>query len=112
MYILRELFEGVGIENVPPSVVFYTLRVLMFALSFVCEDGAVHELMPSPKHRRIAVMLVASSYVTWSWQCHTFSNGVETCVVLWSIVLVDRITLNKVRALASGTFLVHRKALN
>jgi len=69
----------------------------MFVLSFVLEDWAIHELVQSPRHRKIAVILVASSYVTWTYQTHTFSNSIETLAVAWSLVLIQRITENKVR---------------
>jgi phosphatidylinositol glycan class Z len=96
MYILRWLWEGFGYE-VSPSVVYWTLRVLMLALSVVMEDWAVHELVESPRARRVAVPLVASSYVTWTFQTHTFSNSLETLLVCWSLVLIQRIVGDKVR---------------
>ncbi|KAF1983463.1 glycosyltransferase family 22 protein [Aulographum hederae CBS 113979] len=96
MYTLRSLWEGVGREDeVSPAIVYWTLRVLMFTLSFVLEDWALHELVSSPRHRRVAVLLVASSYVTWTYQTHTFSNSVETLAVLWSLVLISRIVGDK-----------------
>lgn len=73
---------------------FYTLRVLMFTLSFVLEDWALQELVTVPKHRRVATLLVASSYVTWTFQTHTFSNSLETILVLWCLVLIARIKEN------------------
>ena len=63
----------------------------MFMLSFVLEDWAIHDLVQPPGHRRLAVALVASSYVTWTYQTHTFSNSIETLAVLWSLVLMQRI---------------------
>lgn len=63
----------------------------MFLLSFVLEDWALHEQITSTRHRRIAGLLVASSYVTWTFQTHTFSNSIETLAVLWSLVLIQRI---------------------
>lgn len=45
----------------------------------------------------MAVLLVASSYVTWTYQTHTFSNAVETLVVAWSLVLIERIVDTRVR---------------
>lgn len=95
MYILRWLWEGFGYD-VSPSVVYWALRVLMLTLSVVMEDWAIHELVASPRARRVAVMLVASSYVTWTFQTHTFSNSIETLLVLWSLVLIQRITDDKV----------------
>lgn len=69
----------------------------MFLISFVLEDWALHELIHSPRHRRVAVLLVASSYVTWTYQTHTFSNSIETLVVAWSMVLIQRIVDERVR---------------
>ncbi|OAL50990.1 GPI mannosyltransferase 4 [Pyrenochaeta sp. DS3sAY3a] len=97
MYILRWLWEGYGLE-VSPSVVYWTLRVLMLTLSVVMEDWAVHELVESPRARRVAVPLVASSYVTWTFQTHTFSNSLETLLVSWSLVLIQRIVDDKKRS--------------
>lgn len=97
MVVLRWLWTGTSTLSVPPRVVYYTLRLLMFMLSFVLEDWAIHELVESPRHRRMAVILVASSYVTWTYQTHTFSNAMETILVLWSLVLVQRIRESKVR---------------
>jgi len=98
MLLLRWLWIGNGQEGeIPPIAVFWTLRVLMFLMSFVLEDWAIHELIQSPRHRRIAVLLVASSYVTWTYQTHTFSNSVETLVVAWSLVLIQRIVDSQVR---------------
>lgn len=92
MQLLRWLWIGNGHDGeTPPITVFWTLRVLMFVVSFVLEDWAIHELVQSPRHRRTAVLLVASSYVTWTFQTHTFSNSIETLVVAWSLVLIERI---------------------
>ncbi|KAF3038109.1 alpha 1,2 mannosyltransferase [Didymella heteroderae] len=97
MYILRWLWEGFGYD-VSPSVVYWTLRVLMLTLSVVMEDWAIHELVESPRARRVAVPLVASSYVTWTFQTHTFSNSLETLLVCWSLVLIQRIVGDKKRS--------------
>jgi phosphatidylinositol glycan class Z len=42
------------------------------------------------------MLLVASSYVTWTYQTHTFSNSIETLVVAWSLVLIERIVASQV----------------
>lgn len=96
MLLLRWVWTETGQEKVAPMVTFYTLRGLMFVLSFVLEDWAIHELVQSPRRRREAIVLVASSYVTWTYQTHTFSNSVETLLVAWSLVLIQRIVENKV----------------
>ena len=96
MTVLQWVWTETGKEQVAPKVIYYTLRALMFLLSFVLEDWAIHELVPSPRQRKLAVVLVASSYVTWTYQSHTFSNSVETLVVAWSLVMIQRILDNKV----------------
>ncbi|EME82088.1 glycosyltransferase family 22 protein [Pseudocercospora fijiensis CIRAD86] len=90
--VLKWIWEGLGYGPVPPSVAFYTLRCLMFLMSFILGDWAIHELVPIPNERRRAIMLVASSYVTWTLQTHTFSNSIETIAVLWSLVLIRRLS--------------------
>jgi hypothetical protein len=72
----------------------------MFVLSFVLEDWALDELIHVPKDRRVAQMLVASSYVTWTFQNHTFSNSIETLIVLWCLVLINRIKEDKACSVA------------
>lgn len=100
--ILKWIWEGLGYGSVPPMVAFYTLRTLMFILSFVLEDWAIHELIPNPRDRTRAIALVASSYVTWTFQTHTFSNSIETLLVLWCIVLMRRIRENDESTMASA----------
>ncbi|KAK0304557.1 alpha 1,2 mannosyltransferase [Friedmanniomyces endolithicus] len=92
--LLKWVCDGAG-YHVSPMAVFYTLRLFMFLLSFVLQDWALHELLPDKRERSTALLLVASSYVTWTYQMHTFSNSIETIVVLWSLVLMRRMTLDK-----------------
>ena len=96
MYLLRWLHEGFGYDEVAPSVGYWTLRVLMLTLSIVLEDWAVLEMVQSPRQHRVALLLIASSYVTWTYQTHTFSNAIETLIVLWSLVLISRVVEDKV----------------
>ena len=96
MTILKWIWEGSGHGQVRPAVVFWTLRMIMVAFSFVLEDWAIHELIENPRQRRQAILLVASSYVTWTWQVHTFSNANETIVLLWTLVLLNRVREQKV----------------
>lgn len=104
MTVLQWVWPETGKEQVAPEAIYYTLRVLMFLLSFVLEDWALHELIPSPRQRRLAVILVASSYVTWTYQTHTFSNSVETLIVAWTLVMIQRVLDNKVCTTASTLF--------
>lgn len=101
MTLLKWLWAETGNDNPnpPPQLVYHVLRLTMFLLSLILEDWAIHELVPNPRRRRQAVVLVASCYVTWTYQTHTFSNSLETLLVLWSLVLIQRIVENKVGCL-------------
>ena len=101
MLLLKWLWLGHDGE-VTPKIVFYTLRILMFFVSFVLEDWAIHELVPNKLQQRQAIMLLASSYVTWTYQTHTFSNSIVTIVVAWSLVLINRIVGDKVWSLRAS----------
>ncbi|KAF7868855.1 uncharacterized protein EAF02_009591 [Botrytis sinoallii] len=96
MLLLRWLWIGNGNDGeIPPIAVFFALRLLMLTLSFVLGDWAIWELAESKRHYKIAVLLVASSYVTWTYQTHTFSNSIETLAVAWSLILIQKITAIK-----------------
>ncbi|EAA64414.1 hypothetical protein AN2303.2 [Aspergillus nidulans FGSC A4] len=96
--LLKWFYTETGTESPPAELVYYVVRGVMFLLSFVLEDWAVHDLVPLPRHRRVALVLVASSYVTWTHQTHTFSNSLETLLVAWGLVLINRIIDNKRRS--------------
>ncbi|GIJ85492.1 alpha 1,2 mannosyltransferase [Aspergillus pseudoviridinutans] len=98
MGLLKWFYGELEIGNPSPEVAYYILRAVMFLLSFVLEDWAIYELVPLPRHRRAAVVLVASSYVTWTYQTHTFSNSLETLLVTWGLVLIRRIVEQKRRS--------------
>ena len=89
LHLLKWFYDG---HAPPPVHVYYSLRVVMLLLSLVLEDWAVYELVPS----QAVVVLVASSYATWTYQTHTFSNSLETLLVVWSLVLMGRIVEKKV----------------
>jgi hypothetical protein len=52
-----------------------------------CLDWAVY-CLAGETYRRSAVLLYASSYVTWTFQTHTFSNSIEAVLVSCSLVAV------------------------
>ncbi|KAH8702588.1 putative alpha 1,2-mannosyltransferase Smp3 [Talaromyces proteolyticus] len=95
MNLLKWFYNEMGQGSPPSELIYYLLRAGMFVLSFVLEDWAIYELVPTPRYRVPTVVLVASSYVTWTYQTHTFSNSLETLLVAWGLVLIHRIIENK-----------------
>lgn len=104
MLLLKWLWTGTSTTGPSPQVVFYTLRMLMFFLSFVALDPVIHDL--SSRHSRdfLGRNLVASCFVIWTYQMHTFSNSIETLLVVWGLSLIKRIRSDKRRTspIASG----------
>jgi phosphatidylinositol glycan class Z len=78
-----KMFYGV---NPDPMLLFRAVRLTFFCLSFL-NDWAVSRLARET-HRRSAVLLYASSYVTWTFQTHTFSNSIEAILVSCSLVTI------------------------
>jgi hypothetical protein len=78
-------------------LLFRALRLTFFCLSFL--NGIPFEYyadnldwavfcLAGETYRRSAVLLYASSYVTWTFQTHTFSNSIEAVLVSCSLVTV------------------------
>lgn len=84
------LLQWIANGNPSPTMLFYAVRALFYFFSMVYEDWALLELgsaaMPNG-----GLLLTASSWVTWSIQSRSFSNSVETVVLLWSLVFLGRI---------------------
>lgn len=81
---------------VPPRLVFYAMRATMWACSVWLGDAAfvrLAGLLPGATRRgvRLALLLYASSWTTLVIQTHTFSNSVESIIVLWCALLSERI---------------------
>lgn len=94
--MLRIGSATLGLVSVDPTTAFRLLRLCMFLLSSGLGDRAIWELVDSPRQRWFAVLLSSSSYVTWTWQVHTFSNSIETILVLWTLVFMKRMANSEV----------------
>ncbi|KAF3085372.1 alpha 1,2 mannosyltransferase [Orbilia oligospora] len=84
------LLQWIANGDPSPTMLFYAVRLLFYFFSMVYEDWALLELgsatMPNG-----GLLLTASSWVTWSIQTRSFSNSVETVILLWSLVFLKRI---------------------
>ncbi|KAA8910889.1 Alg9-like mannosyltransferase family-domain-containing protein [Sphaerosporella brunnea] len=98
-------FHWISPAERAPITIFYMLRTLFFLSSFVLEDWALQELISLPRQRHLTLTLLASSYVTWTYQTHTFSNSIEVIAVLWSLVLIERIATSRSPAFLSPALL-------
>ncbi|KAF8558667.1 hypothetical protein OG21DRAFT_1404685 [Imleria badia] len=90
---LRLLF---GPERLHPPLVFRIQRLAFLCLSSVL-DYSVWSLVPQPAPRRLSLLLLASSYVTCTFQVRPFSNSLESVLVSLCIVLFRRIVDKRMR---------------
>jgi hypothetical protein len=71
-------------------------------------DWAVYRLA-GEAHSRSAVLLYGSSYVTWTFQTHTFSNSIEAVLVSCSLVTILAFKHAEVLSLHPNHLLTPRK---
>ncbi|KAF3901855.1 hypothetical protein AA313_de0209264 [Arthrobotrys entomopaga] len=91
MTLLQWIASG---RDPSPAKLFYAVRLLFYFFSIVYEDWALLELGSSTIPSG-GLLLAASSWVTWSIQTRSFSNSVETVILLWSLVFLQRIVGTK-----------------
>lgn len=77
-----------SVNSISPLTVLWGLRLTFTLGNWVLSDMALERLTKSRKHRRIGIFFYATSYVSWTYQSHTFSNSVETVVLLWCLVII------------------------
>ncbi|GMM50646.1 glycosylphosphatidylinositol-alpha 1,2 mannosyltransferase [Starmerella bacillaris] len=71
-----------------PLHVLWTLRAVFAVLTWVLEDMAVERLAVTRNDKLRCLFFVSTSYATLTWQAHTFSNSLETILVLWFLVIL------------------------
>lgn len=71
-----------------PVHVLWTLRGVFAVLTWVLEDMAVDRLANTRNDKLRFLFFANTSYVTLTWQAHTFSNSLETLLVLWFLVIL------------------------
>ncbi|EDO16008.1 hypothetical protein Kpol_495p6 [Vanderwaltozyma polyspora DSM 70294] len=77
-----------------PFFILYSIRFILILSYLIILNYCLPVLLPDKAKSRIAKWLVLTSYVTWSFQCHTFSNSVETCLLLLVLSIYSRILQN------------------
>lgn len=88
MMFIETMFAS---STIDPIRVLYCLR-LVFALgSWILSDMAIDRLTRTKQHRLAALFFYATSYVSWTYQSHTFSNSVETVVLLWCLLIIHEL---------------------
>lgn len=92
LYFIEALFDEASLD---PLKVYYCLRALFAVASWILCDMAIDRFSVA-RHERIKnLLLLSTSYVTWTYQSHTLSNAVETPLLLWSLVIIYELKSSK-----------------
>ncbi len=80
-----------------PVVVYWVVRLSYLFGSLVLINGALKRLC-SQSHYRNSFKFILLSHVTWTYQTHTFSNSTETVLLLWTLVLITKLSHDRFNA--------------
>lgn len=93
------LFYGIPMSLIPegisPKYIIYTLRLMFALMIWIFNDMAIDRLTLTRGRPILPLMLSATSYVTWTYQSHTFSNSIETVLVLWFLVILHEFQVRR-----------------
>ena len=87
-------------KKVDPIIVLYALRLVFSLGNWILSDMAIDRLTQSKQHRLAALFFYGTSYVSWTYQSHTFSNSVETVLLLWCLVIIHEFQTKRCSMLA------------
>ncbi|CAI4051704.1 hypothetical protein SKDZ_15G2930 [Saccharomyces kudriavzevii ZP591] len=80
-----------------PILILYLMRLQNYLMTVLCCHFIIPKLVRSDRKtvQSIKKILILTSYVTWTYQTHTFSNSVETLILMTSITLMESIVDEK-----------------
>ncbi|KAH3670457.1 hypothetical protein OGAPHI_000972 [Ogataea philodendri] len=81
----------------PPytASIYLIVKMVYFGASYFAVYFSINSLLPSLQHRQTALVIVSTSYITYVYQSHTFSNSLETTLLLPTVVIVDGMRNNR-----------------
>lgn len=77
--------------EIKPITMFYVLRLGFAVATWVLCDMAIDRLSTNKQEKVKNMVFVATSYVTWTFQSHTFSNSIETILLFWCLVIIHEL---------------------
>lgn len=74
-----------------PLQTWYLARVQLMLISWVVTDWCLYHMLPTKQERFKAIFFTLTSYVSLVYQCHTFSNSMETILVVLTVYLLNEL---------------------
>lgn len=85
---LYGLIKLMGIQ-MSPLALWYLTRVQLILVSWLVTDMCLYRILPNKPERIKAVFFTLTSYMTLVYQSHTFSNSLETPLVLICVMILS-----------------------
>lgn len=74
-----------------PLQMWYMARLEIMILSWVVTDWCLYKMLPTKQERIKAIFFCLTSYITLVFQSHTFSNSVETVLVVLCVYMINEL---------------------
>ncbi|SCU83255.1 LAFA_0D02564g1_1 [Lachancea sp. 'fantastica'] len=81
-------------HQLPPITLLYLVRLQNYVVFTCIYKLALQFLLRSKLDRAKATFYISTSYVTWTYQSHSFSNSLETCALLITLSLFQVLILD------------------
>lgn len=74
-----------------PIQMWYLARLQLMVVSWIITDWCLYRMLPTKQERIKAIFFTLTSYVSLVYQCHTFSNSVETVLVVLTVYMLNEL---------------------
>lgn len=72
-----------------PLQIWYCCRLVLMILSWMVTDFCIFRMLPNKQERIKAIFFTLTSFITLVYQSHTFSNSLETVLVICAIYSIN-----------------------
>ncbi|OBA24376.1 hypothetical protein METBIDRAFT_36026 [Metschnikowia bicuspidata var. bicuspidata NRRL YB-4993] len=74
-----------------PLQTWYLVRLVFMAISWMVTDWCLYKMLPTKQERIKAIYFVLTSFVSLVYQLHTFSNSIETVLVVLTVYFINEL---------------------
>lgn len=78
-----------------PLQTWYLVRLVFMMVSWVITDWCLYKMLPTKQERVKAIYFVLTSFISLVYQSHTFSNSIETVLVLLTVYFINELRFMK-----------------
>lgn len=77
--------------HMTPLQTWYLVRLVLMLISWMTTDWILYKMLPTKQERIKAIFFVLTSFVSLVYQSHTFSNSVETVLVVAVVYMINEL---------------------